>query len=256
MRLLIDFGNTRLKWAMWSQGRRLFGGVFAHADMPIEVALTTHWAALPAPTSIHVASVVDATAEATLRDVLAEHFDEQAEFVRSPARALGIVNAYSEPQRLGVDRFLAMAALHARAARAQVLVSCGTALTLDALDASGRHLGGLIAPSPTLMRRSLGAATARIGEGAGHLVEIADNTVDGAWSGSVLAAVALVDRFRAEVARRLATPVALVGDGGGIEEWSDRVPDLERGRDLVLRGLALWAGQGEAADPVVERGSG
>lgn len=243
MRLLIDVGNTRLKWALASPGRFSPGGAFAHADTPLDEALATHWAALPKPDSIHVASVVDADREAALHAALVAGFGCEAEFVRSPAAALGIVNAYREPARLGVDRFLAMAAAHAQAPRVQVIVGCGTALTLDALDASGRHLGGLIAPSPNLMRRALGLATARVGEGAGHLVEIADDTVDGAWSGAALAAVALVERFRGEVARRLDTAVSLVGDGGGLDEWRGHLPDLERAHDLVLRGLALWSGR-------------
>src|SRR5690606_28503209 len=133
------------------------------------------------------------------------HFDQAAEFVRSPAQALGIRNAYAEPERLGVDRFLGMAALHAAAPRAQILVSCGTALTLDALTAEGQHLGGLIAPSPALMRRSLGTATARVGEHAGAQVEIADNTADAAWSGCLLSSVALIERFHHQVAQRIGT---------------------------------------------------
>lgn len=245
MRLLVDYGNTRLKWALWKDGQRSLGGVFGHAEATLESALAGAWGALPMPRSIHVASVVADAREQALAELVLARFGKSAEFVRSPAHALGIVSAYREPERLGVDRFLAMAALHAKAARAQVLVSCGTALTLDALDAQGRHLGGLIAPSPALMRRVLGMATARVGEDAGTLVEMAGNTADAAWSGSILAAVALIERFRAQVERRLVGPVALVADGGGVDEWLAKVSDIERGRDLVLRGLALWAARND-----------
>ena len=245
MRLLVDFGNTRLKWALWNNGRREIGGIFVHRDTSLEAALTSNWSSLPAPQSIHVASVVDDDSEDALRAVIEQHFDLPAEFVRSPQHALGVRNAYRDAHRLGVDRFLAMAALHAASPRAQVLVSCGTALTLDALDADGAHLGGLIAPSPSVMRQALAAATARVGETPGHLVAIADNTSDAVWSGTALAAVALIERFHADVATRLGQPVALVGDGGGIDEWMALLPGIERGRDLVLRGLALWAERGE-----------
>lgn len=245
MRLLVDFGNTRLKWALWNDGRREIGGIFVHRDTSLEAALTSNWSSLPAPQSIHVASVVDDEREQALRAVIEKHFALSAEFVRSPPSALGVRNAYREPHRLGVDRFLAMVALHAASARAQVLVSCGTALTLDGLDAEGNHLGGLIAPSPSVMRQALGAATARVGEAPGHLVAIADNTSDAVWSGTALAAVALIERFHADVTARLGTPVALVGDGGGIDEWMALLPGIERGRDLVLRGLALWAERDE-----------
>ncbi|HPG95436.1 MAG TPA: type III pantothenate kinase [Dokdonella sp.] len=241
MNLLVDFGNTRLKWALWDEDRRVMGGVFAHADTSLETALSRNWAALPRAAGILVASVVNAELEQQLAALVEEHFDQQAEFVRSPASALGIRNAYADPARLGVDRFLALAALHAAKPRAQILISCGTALTLDALTADGGHLGGLIAPSPGLMRQVLGRATARVGEASGELVEIADNTVDAAYSGSVLAAVSLIRRFTEYVSARLGQAVAITGDGGGLDECLPLLPDIERGRDLVLRGLALWA---------------
>ena len=241
MKLLIDFGNTRLKWAIWKNGKHNMGGVFAHADTSLEAALSSNWAALSQPEAILVASVVGPEREQELNELIGVHFDCAAEFVRSPAAAIGIRNAYAEPARLGVDRFLGLAALHASAQRAQILVSCGTALTLDAIDAEGRHLGGLIAPSPALMRAALGTGTARIGEAEGALVDIATSTADAVWSGSVLSAVALIERFQAAVVARIGAPVAVVGDGGGLEEWLHLLPEVERGRDLVLRGLALWS---------------
>jgi type III pantothenate kinase len=241
MKLLVDFGNTRLKWALWGSGGRAMGGVFAHGDTSLEAALSSNWTALSKPDAILVSSVVGAKLESELRHLLEAHFDRAAEFVRSPAEAIGIVNSYSQPERLGVDRFLALAALHDSAPRAQILVSCGTALTLDALTAEGRHLGGLIAPSPALMRRALGSGTARVGEHAGELVEVATNTADAAYSGCILSSVALIQRFRAEVEHRIGTPFAVVGDGGGLDEWLPLMPDVERGRDLVLRGLAIWS---------------
>jgi type III pantothenate kinase len=241
VKLLVDFGNTRLKWALWADGRPAMGGVFAHEDTPLEAALSNNWTALPRPEAILVASVVRPELEQELSKLIKAHFGQKAEYVRSPAAALGIRNAYAQPGQLGVDRFLALAALHAASPRAQILVSCGTALTLDALSADGMHLGGLIAPSPALMRRALGRGTARVGENAGALVEIADNTADAAYSGCVLAAVALIERFRASVRARLGEEIAVTGDGGGLDEWLPLMADVERGRDLVLRGLALWS---------------
>lgn len=245
MNLLVDFGNTRLKWALWANGRHSLGGVFAHADTSLEAALSANWSALQRPRGIFVASVVKPEREQELAELVDSHFNQEARLVRSPAAGLGVTNAYrDDPGRLGVDRFLALAALHAENPRAQILVSCGTALTLDAIAADGTHLGGLIAPSPMLMRQSLGRGTARVGDDQGKLVEIAANTDDAAWSGCQLAAVALVERFRKTVSSRLGIEAAIVGDGGGLEEWLPLIPDIERGRDLVLRGLALWAEQG------------
>ena len=55
-------------------------------------------------------------------------------------------------------------------------------------------------------------------------------------------------RFRARVGDRIGAPVAIVADGGGVDEWLAQVDDVERGRDLVLRGLALWAERSASAD--------
>jgi type III pantothenate kinase len=243
MNLLVDFGNTRLKWALWRDGKRLMGGVFAHRDTTLESALGANWRSLEKPSDIFVASVVSPEMERELEEVVQQHFGKAPNFVRTPANALGVSNAYAQPSKLGVDRFLGMCALHAATPRAQILVSCGTALTLDALSKEGQHLGGLIAPSPSVMRRALNVATARVGEMNGSLVEIAGNTIDAAYSGCILSAVALIERFQREVAEQLGEDVALIADGGGVEEWFHLVPSAERGRDLVLRGLALFAKQ-------------
>lgn len=244
MNLLVDFGNTRLKWALWRDGKRVMGGVFAHRDTTLEAALGANWRSLQKPSAIYVASVVNLGMERELEEVMQLYFGKKPFFVRTPASALGVTNAYPQPEKLGVDRFLGMCALHAAMPRAQILVSCGTALTLDALSADGRHLGGLIAPSPSVMRRALNFATARVGDASGVLVEIADNTIDAAYSGCVLSAVALIERFQRQIAQQLGDDIALVADGGGVEEWLHLFPSAERGRDLVLRGLALFAKHG------------
>lgn len=242
MNLLIDFGNTRLKWATASAGPLTAGRPVA-ADAPVLAdALGEAFAALAdCVDGVFVSSVVSDAREAELRTVLETTLPGvPVHFVRSPASALGVRNAYAEPQRLGVDRFLALAALHARP-RAQVLVSVGTALTLDALAADGRHLGGLIAASPTLTRAALAAATARLLPPSREVRLLADSTADAVQSGAVLAAVALTERFRSGAAGPLGAWPALVLAGGGADELAPWLPDAERIDDLVLQGLARWA---------------
>ncbi|MGA9342506.1 MAG: type III pantothenate kinase [Rhodanobacteraceae bacterium] len=241
MKLLVDFGNSRLKWATINGTRYAAGGVFAHASASLADALRANWSALPQPDAILVASVVAANRESILAGFTRERFGVDSEFLRSPRTALGVRNAYAEPDRLGIDRFLALAALHREAARAQVLASVGTALTLDAIDAHGCHQGGLITASPTLTRDAVIAATARVAEGQGRLHEFADNTADALHSGSILAAVALIERFQRASTQRFGAEVAVVLTGGGGEEIAALLPHAERRHDLVLRGLALWA---------------
>lgn len=242
MKLLIDFGNTRLKWASLVDGRMLPGGVFAHAGKPLLTELRSEWAKLARVEAALVASVVSPAREEELCEVVRERFGVHAEILRSPAVALGVRNAYPQPERLGIDRFLALAALHAVHPRAQVLASVGTALTLDALAADGRHHGGVIVASPQLMREAIGTGAARVGAVNGRFCDIPDNTADAVVSGALYAAIGAIDRFCAVAATRFDTPPILVLTGGGADELAPLATRAERAHDLVLRGLALWAG--------------
>src|SRR3954466_1409473 len=154
MQLLIDLGNTRLKWALAEAGELRTRGARAHGGAGIAHALEREWAQLPTVARAFVASVAPLAIDMDIEVFVQQRFGITPDFVRSPASALGVRNAYAEPQRLGVDRFLGLAAAHAAEARAQVLVGVGTAMTLDALDSDGTHLGGWIVPSPALMREA------------------------------------------------------------------------------------------------------
>lgn len=253
MRLLLDLGNTRLKWALLLQpGGWIAQGALDWTD-DVTDALTAGLAGLPSPDMIVAASVVDAEREAAVSDVISGLFGSRPSWLRTPASACGVRNAYAEPQRLGVDRFLAMVAAYNDGYAPCIVASAGTALTLDALAADGRHLGGLIAPGPQLMQRSLQDATARVRlDRPGHVVLFADNTADAVVSGCWHAAAALVERFAARLAPELGGSPKLVlggGDAGDLQPLIDLPAQMTR--DGVLRGLAVWANTAAAAKPSI-----
>lgn len=242
MKLLLDLGNTRLKWALAEPGGWSARGAAAWDD-EFAARLAEAWRELPVPAQVVGASVVDAAREAQVVAQVAAAFGREVCWLRTPAAACGVRNAYAEPQRLGVDRFLAMVAAHAAGDAPCVLAGIGTALTLDALAGDGRHLGGLIAPGPRLMQSSLLGATVRVRpERPGRIVDAADNTADGVTSGCWLAAAALVGRFVARLTPVLGAPPRLIVHGGDAE---DLLPLLDGPAQLavdgVLRGLAVWA---------------
>ena len=250
MRLLLDLGNTRLKWALEDEGRWHAQGAAAWND-GMELLAST-WQALPGPTAAFGASVVDAAREQAIAAQVQALFGLSIDWLRTPASACGVRNAYPEPGRLGVDRFLAMVAAHAAGVGDCVLVGVGTALTLDALTADGRHLGGLIAPGPRLMQQSLLGATVQVRpRNDGVLVDAADNTSDAVVSGCWHAAAALVERFVERMAPRLATAPSVRLDGGDAADLASLLglpaSMVEHG---VLHGLAVWAQtqQGLVAD--------
>jgi len=248
MRLLLDLGNTRLKWAL-RDGDAWHARGAVSWDSDVAAALRAAWRELPAPDDVMGASVVDAAREATVADIARSVWPLDPFWLRTPAEACGVRNAYDEPQRLGVDRFLAMVAAYDAGHAPCILAGVGTALTLDALAADGRHLGGLIAPGPQLMQQSLVGATARVRpERPGEVLDAAANTADAVASGCWQAAAALIERFVRRMAPTLGGAPALRlggGDAAALLPLLDGPAELAE--DGVLHGLAVWASAHPAA---------
>jgi type III pantothenate kinase len=243
MRLLLDLGNTRLKWSLMLQPDGWLAQGALEWQEGFELTLASALTGLPLPEMIVAASVVDEGREAQVAQVVNRLFGSAPIWLRTPASACGVRNAYAEPHRLGVDRFLAMVAAYADGFAPCVVASAGTALTLDALAADGRHLGGLIAPGPLLMQRSLIDATARIRpERPGAVLELADNTADAVTSGCWQAAAALIERFATRMAPAFdGLPTLILGGGDAAELQPLLTLPVQMTRDGVLRGLAVWA---------------
>jgi type III pantothenate kinase len=251
MRLLLDMGNTRLKWALQEGATELFahGALAWRPNIGDELAQA--WTDLPRPGQVVGASVVDGAREREVAEAAQQVFGCATHWLRTPASACGVRNAYAEPQRLGVDRFLAMVAAHAAHRGPCVLASAGTALALDAMAPDGRHLGGLIAPGVRLMQQSLLDATALVRpQCAGDILDLADNTADAVASGCWQAAAALIERFHARVLPRFGGAAVLILDGGDAEQLAPLLSmPAELGEHSVLRGLALWAQAHLSASP-------
>ena len=236
---LFDLGNTRLKWARSDALGEADVRVLAHA--PDADALGAAFADIRAGDRAWIASVASPAATAAVEAVLVRRGAEVLHAITHNARA-GVRIAYADPSRLGVDRFLALIAAHARAPRAWLIASVGTALTIDLLDADGVHHGGLIAPSPTLMRESLSARAPQLPVAGGKVVDFATDTIDALASGAIGSARALVAHSLRSVRRKLGTSPTLLITGGGADALCDgwRVR-AERVPELVLRGLGVYA---------------
>jgi type III pantothenate kinase len=187
--------------------------------------------------------VVDLARESHVAGAVEEAWAHATFWLRTPAEGCGVRSAYTEPHRLGVDRFLAMVAAYAAGHAPCVLAGVGTALTLDALAADGRHLGGLIAPGPQLMQQSLVGATARVRpERAGEVLDVADNTADAVASGCWQAAAALIERFARRMAPALGgAPSLRLGGGDALALLPLLDLPAQLAEDGVLHGLAVWA---------------
>lgn len=246
MKLLVDVGNTRVKWAWLAGGELLDPGTLAHAGLGADV-LAARIAAGRAAAEVRLASVAGAGFTAALDAALGRATGVPVRQVHTSRAAAGVRNAYTEPRQLGVDRWLAMLGAYARLRSAVCVVDAGTAWTVDLVDANGDHLGGLIVPGPELMRRSLVGSTGGI-DTAVRLLPGATAGV-AAWgrdteacmrSGAQRAGVSLVESSVRDFAQLQAVTPALVltgGDAPGLLAMLT-VPAQHRPW-LVLEGLAL-----------------
>ncbi|MGN6151089.1 MAG: type III pantothenate kinase [Lysobacteraceae bacterium] len=238
---LFDLGNTRLKCAPLDDDGRP-GEVVAIAHDGLR--LPDGWdAALPARFDAAALTSVAAPAlRVALLDALTARCGRLS-IARTAARCGDLRIAYADPSTLGADRFLAMLGARARHPRAATLaVGIGTALTIDLVDAEGRHHGGRIAPSPALMREALHARAAQLPEAGGVFRAFADTTPDALRSGCDGAAAALVAQALRDADARLGIVPRLLLHGGGVDALADVLPaDGERVPSLVLEGLAVWA---------------
>lgn len=160
-RLLLDLGNTRLKWAVAGDGESPALGevqALAHGGPDFLPALAQRLRGLPELASAHLVSVASADLTGAVVDVVesATRLREgRLRRQRTPARCANLVCAYADPSRLGTDRWLALRGALRLHRPPLLVVNAGSALTLDAVTADGRHLGGLILAGIEAMRDGL-----------------------------------------------------------------------------------------------------
>ena len=195
MLLLIDAGNTRIKWALAEPGAPLGAwvetGAVTHAELNY---LPACWQGRPITRAV-VANV----AGPKLRDQLQLMLPTTTvDWFASLPQLDGMRNGYRNPAQLGCDRFAA--ALGARAlapGQALVVATCGTATTIDAVSADGRFLGGMILPGLGLMAASLAKNTAQLTQvqpGRAMAAGFADNTDDAILAGCLSAQAGAIER--------------------------------------------------------------
>lgn len=243
MNWLIDLGNTRLKCAPWqADGRAGAVRAFDHAQGLAEVMPALGDAA-PGD-RVWLASVAKAQlSEALCAALQARGFAVHRARTLPHCRRLRI--AYAAPERLGVDRFLALLAASERDDGPHLIVSVGSAMTVDLLARDGRHHGGLIAATPTHLRRALAESFPVLDLPLGVCLDFAADTADAVASGAQAMALGLVERCLRQAQARLGeTPTVLLTGGG-----AEALRGLEAARvvaapSLVLDGLAVLANGG------------
>ncbi len=240
MKLLLDVGNSRLKWAWWDHDLKP-GGAVTHAGRSPEAALDAINLELK-PSEVWAASVAAPALRAALEAWAMRHLKLAVRWVSSEGKACGVRNAYAQPEKLGVDRWLAVIAAYHRVGAAAFVVDAGTALTLDAVDVEGRHLGGLIAPGLTTQRHSVHSQTqVRADALEGHAKWLGTDTDTAVAWGTLHGAIGLIERVYAGIRHEHAsiTPIATGGEAPLLLPYLG--PGWISAPDLVLEGLAWVA---------------
>ncbi|MFN3544168.1 MAG: type III pantothenate kinase [Thiobacillus sp.] len=236
-RLLIDAGNTRLKWVRMGEQDWQAQGWIDYSDWSAFVV------ALAGVSRCFVACVAGAAHRQRLAEVLAEAGVDVI-WLRSEAAYGDLVNGYAVPEQLGVDRWMALIAARARTSEPLLVVSAGTAMTVDAISAAGRFLGGIIVPGVQLMREALRQGTAGVEPAEGHVEAFPRGTSDAVHSGIVAALCGAVRRqFEALAAHAGQVPRCIVtgGDAAVIAPHLDWPVEIVPA--LVLEGIERMANQ-------------
>jgi type III pantothenate kinase len=249
MNWLLDLGNSRLKVASWQPGHPV-GEVqaWAHGAADFAPSMQRWLAGVQTGDRCWLASVAGSELTAAVAEALASH-GNPATRARTRPECAGVRIAYAEPSRLGVDRFLGLLAAQARGPGPWLVVSAGSALTVDLLDGAGQHRGGVIAPSPEHMRAALAARFPALAFAGGEASDFASDTADALASGSVGAALGLIERCHRQATRLLGREPRLLLSGGGGERLGQALEiGFEPAPCLVLEGLAVYASHSAAEE--------
>lgn len=205
--LLIDAGNSTLKWTVVDAGQWRAQGRSDYADWSgLKAGLT-------ADATCFIASVADAAREAALAALLDEA-GLAAAWLKAEAVFGDLKNSYRDPQQLGVDRWMGLIGARQRTHDAVLVVSAGTAMTVDALMPDGVFQGGVIVPGFKLMRQALQQGTARVAEVAGEVQAFPRTTADAVHSGILAALCGTIRQQYAQLAEAAGKPPRCLLTGG------------------------------------------
>jgi type III pantothenate kinase len=248
--LALDVGNTRLKWAVY-ESPQVGARLLAHGAQfleNIETLSEGDWANLAEPQWVLGCVVAGDAVKNRVVEQL-ELWDTQPRWVVSSSEEAGLTNGYDHPARLGSDRWVAMvgARQHVLASgppRPCVVVMVGTAVTVEAIDAEGRFLGGIILPGHGIMLRALESGTAGLHVPTGDVCDFPTNTSDALTSGGTFAISGAVQRMVDNLQRHCGqAPVVYMTGGAGWKMAPSMSTPCELVDSLIFDGLLEIAAQ-------------
>jgi type III pantothenate kinase len=247
MILVIDVGNTRLKWAWLTSTGLSDQQAVVHRDAKPGLWTAALFETDQRPARVLVSNVAGPDTAKILTRLTKKTFGVEAEYILPGPEYHGLTNGYLDPTLLGADRWLALIGAWTRTKGALCVVDVGTAVKVDSVDAQGQHLGGLIGPGIHMMREALMSKTSDIAKAAAASTPslagvLANNAIGAVSRGAVFAIAGMADRAAEVIAQSTGVQPKLFitgGDAGMISgtmrTHGEIVPDL------VLQGLAVIA---------------
>jgi len=245
--LLIDIGNSRIKWALSHAGKLFAHGAAEHAGtVPAEIDQA--WLVVEPPVRVIAANVAGEVYAQVLNDWVQGQWQLEVEFVVVDPDCNEIALAYPDASKFGVDRWLALIAARGLSSADVVVIDAGTAVTVDILSAHGQHLGGIIVPGLRLMRQSLQQKSSAIQQGLSTLTKVkpallGSDTASGIANGGLYAVAGAIEHLLARVEKQTGARPSVIISGGDAEVVraeltikSQYVPDL------VLLGMQILEG--------------
>ena len=246
MKLLVDIGNSRIKWAILQVGA-LESHSFTRKKTGIKSSLKSEWKALEDITSVHVSNVAGDKIAQQLTEWTEKQWDITPKFVQSEKKRFGVTNSYEQAELLGVDRWLALIAARQHARQATCVIDCGTAITIDIVTKYGQHQGGMILPGLSLMRDALLDKTSDISGTIedSNFKTLAINTQSAVQAGTLYMVTASLERLIDDLREQFNNRIRFIITGGDAESLIPLLPtQISHYPDIVLKGLAYYARQG------------
>jgi type III pantothenate kinase len=249
MILEMDFGNSRIKWRVRDLENILIRGVVDREEGldQIAVALRAYAAQIK---SIFVASVLAKSANLWIDSWAKKNLNLIPQYAMSQSEAAGVINGYDDPSRLGVDRWLAVVAAFNICQTACVVISSGTALTVDLVNQQGRHLGGYIVPGWVTSVRALNNSTQLINLSDISSFKLVSGTstqtavshgLASCYVGLIQNAITQLAITQHDTQTAVGSP-SIIATGGDAQRLKELFPEIQVKEELVLDGLAYCFG--------------
>ncbi len=242
MNLLLDLGNSRLKWVVEQNGELSSGRALSNSYASLEIDLDKQWNSLQRPERILISNVAGPLIQDRLDQWLEKQWGLSSVSIESAKSAFGVTNGYIDPKTLGADRWACLVATRQSFTLPACIIGCGTAITADVLDGSGIHAGGAIIPGLRMMQQALVENTNNIHRNeSGIGFNLGRTTADCISYGTLLAASGMIAEIVRTVGDNNLSPPTLILTGGDAQLLAKLLNEpYQIVPNLVLQGIAVW----------------